>query len=217
MPARRPRGTCHPRHDAGAAGRSANTREDGGVGTIKTRPTGAEVTAFLDSVPGDRRRAEGHQVRALFEQVTGDINATAAADFARRAKAAGKRLWVVLGEASLSVRMYRSNGEMLEGFGKNLYALVGESLPKLAVALTIFYLAALQHEVAAAAPRRVVAENQQHGLRSLSVGVDVVAAERDRPTLDRAHRVHQSVSGGSPDGIGGSWPASACFSLRLEA
>lgn len=39
---------------------------------IKTHPTGADVTAFLDSVPADRRRAEGHALRSLFERVTGE-------------------------------------------------------------------------------------------------------------------------------------------------
>lgn len=38
---------------------------------IKTRPTGADVTAFLDAVPDERRRAEGHATRALLERVTG--------------------------------------------------------------------------------------------------------------------------------------------------
>jgi hypothetical protein len=41
------------------------------VATIKTRPTGEDVTAFLDSVPDERRRAEGHAIRALMERVTG--------------------------------------------------------------------------------------------------------------------------------------------------
>jgi hypothetical protein len=41
------------------------------MGTIKTRPTGDDVTAFLDAVPAERRRAEGHAVRALMERVTG--------------------------------------------------------------------------------------------------------------------------------------------------
>jgi hypothetical protein len=41
------------------------------VATIKTRPTDEDVTAFLDSVAHERRRAEGHEVRALFERVTG--------------------------------------------------------------------------------------------------------------------------------------------------
>jgi hypothetical protein len=39
---------------------------------IKTRPTGEDVTAYLDSIPDERRRAEGHQVRALMERVTGE-------------------------------------------------------------------------------------------------------------------------------------------------
>lgn len=38
---------------------------------IKTRPTGVDVTAFLDAVPDERRRAEGHATRALMERVTG--------------------------------------------------------------------------------------------------------------------------------------------------
>ena len=37
----------------------------------KTKPTDVDVTAFLDAVPGDRRRAEGHLVRELMERVTG--------------------------------------------------------------------------------------------------------------------------------------------------
>ncbi|MCB1255739.1 MAG: DUF1801 domain-containing protein [Microthrixaceae bacterium] len=41
------------------------------MGKIKTRPTGEDVTAFLDSVASTRRRSEGHQTRALFEQLTG--------------------------------------------------------------------------------------------------------------------------------------------------
>ena len=41
------------------------------VATIKTKPTGSDVTAFLDAVPNERCRAEGHEVCALFERVTG--------------------------------------------------------------------------------------------------------------------------------------------------
>jgi hypothetical protein len=41
------------------------------VATIKTRPTGADVNEFLDSVPDQRRREEGHALRSLFERVTG--------------------------------------------------------------------------------------------------------------------------------------------------
>ena len=42
------------------------------MATVKTHPTGEDVTAFLDSVPAERRRAEGHALRALFERVTGE-------------------------------------------------------------------------------------------------------------------------------------------------
>lgn len=38
----------------------------------KTRPTDADVTAFLDAVPDARRRVEGHAVRELMERVTGE-------------------------------------------------------------------------------------------------------------------------------------------------
>ena len=38
---------------------------------IKTRPTGADVTAFLESVPDERRRAESFAMRDLMERVTG--------------------------------------------------------------------------------------------------------------------------------------------------
>jgi hypothetical protein len=38
---------------------------------IKTRPTGEDVTAFLDAVPDARRRDEGHELRRVFERVTG--------------------------------------------------------------------------------------------------------------------------------------------------
>lgn len=38
---------------------------------IATRPTDADVTAFLDAVPDERRRAEGHAVRDLMQRVTG--------------------------------------------------------------------------------------------------------------------------------------------------
>jgi hypothetical protein len=41
------------------------------MATIKTRPTGEDVTAFLDSVPDERRRADGHALRSLLERVTG--------------------------------------------------------------------------------------------------------------------------------------------------
>ncbi|MGB3409996.1 MAG: DUF1801 domain-containing protein [Microthrixaceae bacterium] len=37
----------------------------------KTRPTDVDVTSFIDSVEHDRRRAEGHKLRALMERITG--------------------------------------------------------------------------------------------------------------------------------------------------
>ena len=38
----------------------------------KTKPTDVDVTAFLDAVPNERRRAEGHATRALMERITGE-------------------------------------------------------------------------------------------------------------------------------------------------
>ena len=38
----------------------------------KTRPTEADVTAFLDAVPDARRREEGFAVRELMQRVTGE-------------------------------------------------------------------------------------------------------------------------------------------------
>jgi hypothetical protein len=40
------------------------------VAKIKTHATTADVTAFLDAVPGERRRADGHALRALMQEVT---------------------------------------------------------------------------------------------------------------------------------------------------
>lgn len=37
-----------------------------------TVPTDADVTAFLDAVPDERRRAEGHAMRELMERVSGE-------------------------------------------------------------------------------------------------------------------------------------------------
>ncbi|NJC05082.1 hypothetical protein GGQ97_000875 [Sphingomonas kaistensis] len=38
----------------------------------KTKPTGADVTAFLDAVEHPTRRADGHALRALFERISGE-------------------------------------------------------------------------------------------------------------------------------------------------
>jgi hypothetical protein len=44
----------------------------GTVVKVKTRPSDADVSKFLDSVPDERRRGEGHALRSLFERVTGE-------------------------------------------------------------------------------------------------------------------------------------------------
>ncbi len=38
----------------------------------KTRPTGAAVTAFLDAVPDETRRADAHELAATMERLSGD-------------------------------------------------------------------------------------------------------------------------------------------------
>lgn len=42
------------------------------MATIATRPSGEDVTAFIDAVADDRRRADAHELRALIQRVTGD-------------------------------------------------------------------------------------------------------------------------------------------------
>ncbi len=42
------------------------------MATIATRPSGEDVTAFIDAVADDRRRADAHELRALIQGVTGD-------------------------------------------------------------------------------------------------------------------------------------------------
>jgi hypothetical protein len=41
------------------------------MATIATRPTGADVTGFIDSVTNEQRRADAHALRSLLERVTG--------------------------------------------------------------------------------------------------------------------------------------------------
>ncbi|WP_338501692.1 DUF1801 domain-containing protein [Sphingomonas kaistensis] len=38
----------------------------------KTKPTGADVTAFLDAIDHPTRREDGHTLRALFERISGE-------------------------------------------------------------------------------------------------------------------------------------------------
>jgi len=72
------------------------------MGTITTHPTGEDVTSFLDSVPADRRREEGHALRALFERVTGEPAAMwgpSMVGFGRQpyTNTAGTNEWFVVG------------------------------------------------------------------------------------------------------------------------
>jgi hypothetical protein len=62
---------------------------------------------------------------------------------ARRVKAAGHRLAAVVACTDLEVRMYRDFRSVREGFGKNLYALVGGRPATLAAALLLFSLTAV--------------------------------------------------------------------------
>jgi hypothetical protein len=38
---------------------------------IQTQPTGADVTAFIDTVDDEHRRSDAHRLRALIERITG--------------------------------------------------------------------------------------------------------------------------------------------------
>jgi hypothetical protein len=38
---------------------------------LQTRPTGADVTSFLDAVDDSTRRADAHRIRSIIERVTG--------------------------------------------------------------------------------------------------------------------------------------------------
>lgn len=68
---------------------------------------------------------------------------------ARRVKEDGGRLAALPAGEGLSVRMYRTPAEVVEGFSKNLYPLLGSSPFGLAAGLAIFYLVAV-HPLAAA-------------------------------------------------------------------
>jgi hypothetical protein len=41
------------------------------MGKISTRATDADVTAFIDAVPDERRRTDARRLRALMEEITG--------------------------------------------------------------------------------------------------------------------------------------------------
>ena len=67
-----------------------------------TQPTDADVTEFLDAVPDERRRAEGHAMRSLMERVTGEkavMWGTAIVGFGSKpyTSSAGTSEWMVVG------------------------------------------------------------------------------------------------------------------------
>lgn len=74
------------------------------------------------------------------EAVAGEVLEDVA--LARRAKEAGVRLLVATAPRTLDVRMYRDWREMRRGFGKNLYALGGGTLPGFVLTFAIFLLTA---------------------------------------------------------------------------
>jgi chlorobactene glucosyltransferase len=61
----------------------------------------------------------------------------------RRAKVAGLRLLPVIANRTLEVRMYRGAAAVVEGFGKNLYALLGARPHTFGVGLVVFVLCAV--------------------------------------------------------------------------
>lgn len=69
---------------------------------IATQRNDGDVTAFLDSIPDERRRAEGHAMRALMEKVTGEpaeMWGTAIVGFGSRpyTNTRGTSDWMVVG------------------------------------------------------------------------------------------------------------------------
>lgn len=88
------------------------------------------------------RQIGGHA--AVRDRVLEDV------ELGRRVKRMGRRFALLLGGRSLSVRMYASAADTVEGFTKNSYALAGNSAFGLAAALIVFYLLALHPFVAAA-------------------------------------------------------------------
>lgn len=47
-------------------------REPSDMAELKTKPTEADVRAFIDAVPDETRRRDGHTICDLFEKVTGE-------------------------------------------------------------------------------------------------------------------------------------------------
>lgn len=72
-------------------------------------------------------------------------------ELARRVKRSGHRLLVTLAPDLLEVRMYRTPGEMRDGFVKNLHVLGGRTPAARAAALAVFALAAVHPWIGAAA------------------------------------------------------------------
>jgi Domain of unknown function (DU1801) len=69
---------------------------------IQTRPTGADVNAFLDSVADEKRRTDAHALRALIERVTGapaEMWGPAILGFGSRMQQGrtGETEWLILG------------------------------------------------------------------------------------------------------------------------
>jgi hypothetical protein len=67
-----------------------------------TQANDGDVTAFLDSIPDERRRAEGHAIRHLMEEVTGapaQLWGTAIVGFGSQpyTNTSGTHEWFVLG------------------------------------------------------------------------------------------------------------------------
>ena len=68
-------------------------------------------------------RRDAYEAIGGHESVAGDVLEDVA--LAKRAKAAGYRIWFGSGAGVVRVRMYRSFGAMREGWKKNLYLLIG--------------------------------------------------------------------------------------------
>jgi len=100
------------------------------VGEIKTKASGADVTAFLNSIEAPRRRAEGLEIRELMERVTGQAArmwGPAIVGFGDRpyTNASGTNPWFVLGFSprKASLTLYGLFGD--EGAVDPLFADLG--------------------------------------------------------------------------------------------
>jgi len=95
---------------------------------LRTPALSAGMGPFLFFQRSAYLASGGHA--AVRDQVLEDVH------LARRAKAAGARVWLVDGTGTITIRMYHSFAEVWRGFSKNLFAFYGYSLPAALLAIS---------------------------------------------------------------------------------